>query len=617
MILKIENLEMRFGERVLFSNVNLQVKKGEKIILIGPNGAGKTTFLRILTGDIEQTDGKIEFYGRKIGTISQFRMEEDRSLYEEGLSAFEEAIELYKLAIDSAMNNDLDEYDVALSSAESYDIYAAEKRVREMLKGVGFEEKDFERKLSTLSAGELTRLEMAKVLIRDPDLIILDEPGNYLDVYGLEFLNEALVSLKGAVIIATHDRKMMERVPDKIWEIDFGTIKSYDGKYSDFLIQKENFLRTIDHRTEDLDRKISNLKKSINRYRQWGRDKAIKQAKSKEKIVVKLENERAKYEFERQKIFKDMHFQVESVTEDLILSVKDLEVFAGQKMIGKFSFDIHNGEKVVILGKNGVGKTSLLKAIQSDKVHVSFGPNTFMAYVDTVGTERSRKSVIEEMWQRVPLWKDYEVRKYLGRFGFEGEDVFKSINSLSGGEFVRYQLATALIKNPNFLVMDEPTNHLDLYMIESLESTLLEYAGALLFTTHDLEFAEHVANTFIVMDENGLHHFKDYQTAEDFLKISITPKKKTQNASSNVDKRKKIKNRLKKIELEIAELERRLSKMNDDVKRIELQMMNESDHVKLMKMMQEKTESEMEIENMISKIYDLESEKSNLEEEMP
>ncbi len=313
MILKIENLEMRFGEHVLFSNVNLQVKKGEKIILIGPNGSGKTTFLRILTGDIEQTEGKIEFYGRKIGTISQFRMEEDRSLYEEGLSAFKEAIELYKLAIDSAMNNDLDEYDVALSSAESYDIYAAEKRVREMLKGVGFEEKDFERKLSTLSAGELTRLEMAKVLIRDPDLIILDEPGNYLDVYGLEFLNEALVSLKGSVIIATHDRKMMERVPDKIWEIDFGTIKSYDGKYSDFLIQKENFLRTIDHRTEDLDRKISNLKKSINRYRQWGRDKAIKQAKSKEKIVVKLENERAKYEFERQKIFKDMHFQVESV----------------------------------------------------------------------------------------------------------------------------------------------------------------------------------------------------------------------------------------------------------------------------------------------------------------
>ncbi|MCL4408596.1 MAG: ATP-binding cassette domain-containing protein, partial [Thermotogae bacterium] len=234
MILKIENLEMQFGDRVLFSNVNLQVKAGEKIILIGPNGSGKTTFLKVLSGELEQTDGRVEFYGRKIGSINQFRMDEDKTLYEEGLSAFKEAISFYNLAIDSA-KDDIDEYDSALASAEAYDIYASEKRVREMLKGVGFEEKDFGRRLSTLSAGEITKLEIAKVLIMDPELIILDEPGNYLDIYSLKFLNEALVSLKGSVIIATHDRKMMEKVPDRIWEIDFGTIKSYDGKYSDFL----------------------------------------------------------------------------------------------------------------------------------------------------------------------------------------------------------------------------------------------------------------------------------------------------------------------------------------------------------------------------------------------
>jgi ATP-binding cassette subfamily F protein 3 len=616
MILKIENLEMQFGDRVLFSNVNLQVKSGEKIILIGPNGSGKTTFLKVLSGELEQTDGRIEFYGHKIGSINQFRMNEDKTLYEEGLSAFEEAISFYNLAIDSAMKKNIDEYDNALASAEAYDIYASEKRVREMLKGVGFEEKDFERRLSTLSAGEITKLEIAKMLIMDPELIILDEPGNYLDIYGLEFLNEALVSLKGAVIIATHDRKMMERVPDRIWEIDFGTIKSYDGKYSDFLIQKENFLRSIEHRTDDLDKKIVNLKKSIDRYRQWGRDKSIKQAKSKEKIVAKLEKERANYEFERQKIFKALHFQVGNVTEDVILKVTDLEVFAGQKRIGNFSFEIHNGEKISLLGKNGIGKTSLLKAIISDKIHTSFGPNTFMAYVDTVGSERSKNSVIEEIWKIVPLWKDYEVRRYTGRFGFEGEDVFKSINSLSGGEFVRYQLARALIKNPNFLIMDEPTNHLDLYMIESLEETISEYAGAVLFTTHDLEFAEHIADRFIVMDENGLHHFKDYQKAEDFLKSSVTLKKKASNAGSDVDKRKKVRNRLKKIELEVAEFERQLSDVNDSVKEVELRMMNETDHVKLMKMVQDRDEFEKQAEEIIGKIYDLESEKTQLEEEM-
>ncbi|MCL4407949.1 MAG: ATP-binding cassette domain-containing protein, partial [Thermotogae bacterium] len=406
------------------------------------------------------------------------------------------------------------------------------------------------------------------------------------------------------------------KVPDRIWEIDFGTIKSYDGKYSDFLIQKENFLRSIEHRTDDLDKKIVNLKKSIDRYRQWGRDKAVKQAKSKEKIVAKLEKERANYEFERQKIFKTLHFQVENVTEDVILKVTDLEVFAGQKKIGNFSFEIHNGEKISLLGKNGIGKTSLLKAIISDKTHVSFGPNTFMAYVDTVGSERSKKGVIEEIWEIVPLWKDYEVRRYIGRFGFEGEDVFKSVNSLSGGEFVRYQLARALIKNPNFLIMDEPTNHLDLYMIESLEETISEYAGAVFFTTHDLEFAEHIADRFIVMDENGLHHFKDYQKAEDFLKSSVTLRKKASNAGAGIDKRKKVRNRLKRIELEIAEFEKQLSDINDSVKKVELQMMNEVDHVKLTKMVQDKDGFEKQAEEIIRKIYDLESEKTQLEEEM-
>ncbi len=614
MILKIENIEMQFRDHVLFSNVNLQVKTGEKIVLIGPNGSGKTTFLKILTGELEQTDGKIEFYGHKIGSINQFRIDEDKTLYEEGLSAFEEAISFYNLAIDSVMKDDIDEYGNALANAEVLDIYAAEKKVREMLKGVGFEEKDFGRRLSTLSAGEITKLEIAKVLIMDPELIILDEPGNYLDIYGLKFLNEALISLKGAVIIATHDRKMMEKVPDKIWEIDFGTIKSYDGKYSDFLVQKEMFLKTIEHRTDDIDKKIANLRRSIVRYRQWGRDKSVKQAKSKEKIVEKLQKERENYEFERQKIFKDIHFQVENVTEDVILKVNDLEVFAGQKKIGEFSFEIHNGEKISILGKNGIGKTSLLKAIISDRTHVSFGPNTFMAYVDTVGSERTKKSVIEKIWETVPLWKDYEVRRYMGRFGFEGEDVFKSVSLLSGGEFVRYQLAIALIKNPNFLIMDEPTNHLDLYMIESLEETLSEYAGAVLFTTHDLEFAEHIADTFMVMDENGLHHFKDYSEAEDFLKSPATVRKKSSDASSSVDKRKKIKNRLKKIEIEITEFERQLSEISDNIEKAESQMMNEMDHVKLIRIVQDKAEFEKRSEEMINKIYALEYEKVQLEE---
>lgn len=615
MILKIEDLEMRFGDNLLFERVNLQVKEGEKIVLIGPNGSGKTTFLKILNGEIEQSDGKVFFFGRQMGTLSQFRMDKDRTLYEEGLLAFDMAFHYYEKAIENAAKKDIDGYDLALSKAESLDVYSAEKRVREMLKGIGFSEKDFDRKISTLSAGEITKLEIAKLMIMDPDLMILDEPGNYLDIYGMEFLNDTIPELKGAVIIATHDRNLMERIPDKIWDIDFGTIRSYDGKYSDFLLQKENFLKTIENKTKILDKKINETQKAIKRYREWGRDKAIKQAKSKEKFVEKLLEERKDFEFEKRKTFTQIKFQTKGVSEDVILRVDDLDVFAGNKYIGKFSFEIHNGQKVALLGRNGIGKSSLLKALISKKEALDWGPNTHFAFVDTVGADRSRKQMIEDIWKLVPLWKDFEVRKYLGRFGFEGNDVFKEISSLSGGEFVRYQLAKALIDDPNFLILDEPTNHLDLYMIESLEDTLSRYAGAILFTTHDLKFAEHIADLYFIMDAEGLHKFENYEMVEDFLRSSFNNAKVLSTSNEDFEKKRRIKNKIKKLEAEISKGEDRLNILNEKIKDLESQMLSCTDHYKLVEILKDKEKIEKEAEEIIRQIYEFEEEKRVLEEE--
>ncbi len=630
MILKISDVEMSFRDKTLFSGVNLFLKKGQKVVLLGPNGCGKTTFLKIVTGEIEPTKGHVEFLGQKMGSIKQFRLTTNRTLYEEGLSIFKDALDAYDKAIDRAINADMEAYALFFEKAESLGVYSAERKVREMLYGMGFLQKDFNRQLSTLSAGEITRLQLAKLLMAAPDLLVLDEPGNYLDVYGMLFLKEALLSLKGAVLIATHDRSIMEDVPDEVWDIDFGGIKSYHGNYANFVIQKENFLRSFQSKERDLGKQIKHIHNVVQRYRKWGREKAIRQAKSKEKLLEKLEKEREKFKLKRQQVFSDLHFETSGVTEDIVLKVDKLETYAGTKYIGNFTFQIHNGEKVALLGRNGVGKTTVLKEIVKNGLHeknchVEFGPNTVFAYVDTVGhgtgenrVERAKESILSSIWKLVQSWPDYEVRKYLGRFGFVGDDVFKSVNSLSGGEFVRFEISKALLKNPNFLIMDEPTNHLDVYMIESLEETLKNYAGAVLFTTHDLEFAKHIADRFFILQEGNLWIFDDYDLAVDFLKKAVNSKRTTADhlRSSDFERRKSAKNRVKSIEKKLYDCESRFEELEKMVRVIETQMeMQATDHIKLEELARKRDKIDREMEELLEKIDALEAEKSFLEEE--
>ncbi len=609
---------MGFNDRVLFSNVNLFLEHGQKVVLLGPNGCGKTTLLKIITAEIEPTEGHVFFSGQKMGFVKQFRFTEDRSLYEEGLSIFKDALNAYDKAIKGAISEDIDSYDIFLQKAESLGIYSVEKKVRKMLKGVGFSQKDFERRISTLSAGEITRLQLAKILAAEPDLLVLDEPGNYLDVYGILFLQNTLLSIRSTVLIATHDRSLMEKIPDEIWDMDFGSVKAYKGKYSDFLVQKENYLKTIQSKEKTLSREIEHLHDVVERYRKWGREKAMRQAKSKEKQMDKLVKERENYEVERRKAFTTLHFSTNGVTENVILKVENLRVEAGNKYIGNFSFQIHNGEKVVLLGRNGIGKTTLLKEIVKKGSQVEFGPNTIFAYVDTVGTNRTSETVLSSIWKLVQNWPDYEVRKYLGRFGFEGNDVFKSLNSLSGGEFVRLEISKALLGNPNFLIMDEPTNHLDVYMMESLEKTLKGYGGAVFFSTHDLEFAKHVADRFFILGNGKINFFSDYDQAIEFLEDAFI-QKRTNKRSDNVNfkEKKSLKNKLKSLERELKHYELRFEKLEREYKDLENEMNNwASDHVKLTKLSKEKEKVEQEMESIIENVDSLEYERKSLEEEV-
>ena len=639
MILKISDVEMNFGDRTLFSNVNLSLQRGQKVVLSGPNGSGKTTFLKIITGEIEPTKGQVVFWGQKMGTLKQFRFTTDKTVYEEALSVFKDALNAYNKAIDSAKNSDIQNYSLLLEKAESLDVYSVQKKVREMLSGLGFSQKDFSRRISSLSAGEITRLQLAKLLMTDVDLLVLDEPGNYLDIYGMLFLKESLLSLKTSVLIATHDRNMMKDVPDEIWDIDFEEIRSYRGNYANFIAQKENFLNS--HRSEerDLAKKIKHVHNVVQRYRKWGREKSIRQAKSKEKLLEKLKRKKEKISLKGQQTFSKIHFETSGVTENIVLDVEKLETYVGSKHIGTFTFQIHNGEKVALLGKNGVGKTTLLKEIvkncsRKESSPVKLGPNTIFAYVDTAvaGSYHTQKieepnrsdsttdrNLLNEIWKLVRSWPDYEIRKYLGRFGFKGSDVFKSTDSLSGGEFVRFKIAKALLKNPNFLIMDEPTNHLDVYMIESLEETLKRYSGAVFFTTHDLEFARYIADRFFILQDSNLWIFNDYDSAFDFLKKSISIKNTNASRSknSNFKKRKNIKNRVKSIEKKLSDYEKRFEQLEKSMRELEAQMrFHATDHVKLEELTKKKDKIDMEMEEILEKIDTLEREKNLLEEEV-
>ena len=609
---------MGFGDRTLFSNVNLFLKRGQKVVLLGPNGCGKTTFLRIITGELEPTDGHVFFSGQKIGSVKQFRFTEDRTLYEEGISVFKDALIAYDKAVKGAVSLDMDSYDTFLGKAESMGIYSVEKKVRRMLKGVGFSKKDFERRLSTLSAGEITKLQLAKILSAEPDLLVLDEPGNYLDVYGILFLQNTLLSTRSAVLIATHDRNLMEKIPNEIWDMDFGSVRAYKGKYSDFLAQKENYLKTIQSKEKTLSHKIEHLHNVVERYRKWGREKAMRQAKSKEKQMDKLVKERGNCKVERRKAFTTLRFNTNGITEDMILKVENLKVKAGSKYIGNFSFQIHNGEKVVLLGKNGIGKTTLLKEVVKKGPQVEFGPNTIFAYIDTIGTDRTSETVLSNVWKLVQSWPDYEVRRYLGRFGFEGDDVFKSLKSLSGGEFVRLEISKVLLGNPNFLIMDEPTNHLDVYMMESLEKTLKGYAGAVFFSTHDLEFAKHVADRFFILENERINSFGDYDEAVEFLENAFIQKhanKRYDNA--DFERKKSLKNKLKSLERNLKHYELRFEELEKTYKALENEMNRwASDHVKLTKLSKERKKIEQEMEKIIENMDSLEFERKSLKEEV-
>ncbi len=610
------NIKKMFLDETLFDNVSFNVDSGDKIGFVGMNGAGKSTFFKIIIGDMDYDEGEI-FKNKdlKIGYLDQYSVNgSEKTIWEETLTVFSEIIEIenqldeIRFDIENG-TNDIDalvKKQTALQERfAELDGFYYKSKAKSTLMGLGFSEDDFDLCVDKLSGGQKTRVALGKILLSDANLLLLDEPTNHLDIESVEWLEDFLKNYNGAFIVISHDRYFLDRVTNKTFEIEQGTFRSYNGNYSAYMAQREIDKKTEQRNYENTMKEINRLESVVEQQRRWGRERNIKRAESKEKIIDRLEKTLVTPDAERE----DMYFSFKACagggqdvlqTESLGMSFDENRLFSNVDML------IKKGEKVFLLGPNGCGKTTLLKIIMGDydqtEGEYKIGANIHIGYYDQIQENlHMEKTVIDEVWDEYPNMTQTQIRNALAVFLFRGEDVFKEIHKLSGGERARVELVKLMLKSVNLLIMDEPTNHLDIESREALENALSDYDGTMLMVSHDRYFINKLADRILYLTPNGIEsHDGDYDSFSSRI-VTKTEKKTTNNALDykeqkrlEAEKRKTV-NRFKKVEDEIARLEEEIEKLNIEMAKPEYS----SDFTKLAELSQKAEEKNTEMERLM------------------
>ncbi len=614
-LVSANNLKKSFGDEELFSGVSFSVDSTDKIGFVGINGAGKSTLFKMITGELQPDDG--EFFmtrGLKLGYLDQYACKDsDKSVFDEVLEVFSEQIyieqELEKIRKEIEKGENLDELiDRQHKLSERFseiDGFFYKNKVKSSLIGLGFLESDFNLPVNKLSGGQKTRVSLCKILLSGADLLLLDEPTNHLDIQSVEWLEDFLASFKGAVIVISHDRYFLDKVTNRTFSMESGKLYSQNGNYSFFASQREIEKLTEKRNYDNTLKEIDRLEKIVEQQRRWNREKNIKTAESKLKVIEKLEDGLIKPEEEIENI--RFNFRAKEGGGDEALVVRGVsKSFSGKTLFSDVDIDIKRGERVFLLGPNGGGKTTLVKIIMGelceDLGEVKIGASTYIGYYDQIQSNLSMdKTVIDELWDEYPKMTQTEIRNALAVFLFRGEDVFKEIKSLSGGERARVELAKLILKDVNFLIMDEPTNHLDIRSKEALEEALSDYDGTMLMVSHDRYFINKMADRILYLDERGITNFQgnyDY-----FLKKfkSIEPEEKKTGSGGNdyrlqkqiESERRKLKTRISRLEEEISDMEEKINKLNEELNNPEVA----ADYKKAFEITQEIAELTQELED--------------------
>lgn len=589
MILSCQNISIAFHEQSVLSGVSFHIEDQEKAAVVGINGAGKTTLLRIIIGEQTPDEGIVTFAKDKtFGYLAQNQnVDSEKTIYDELLSvkadvvAMEEKIRETELSMKNLSGRELDllmeSYTRLMHSFELANGYSYKSEIVGVLKGLGFAEEEFGKKISTLSGGQKTRVALGRLLLVNPDLIILDEPTNHLDLNSIAWLETYLLNYKGAVLIVSHDRYFLDRIAGKIIELDQTKATSFTGNYSDYAIKKEQLRTAALNAYLKQQQEIRHQEAVIEKLKSFNREKSIKRAESREKMLNKIEV-LDKPTQARCDIHMTLIPRITSGND--VLHISGLEKsFGSQLLFSGLEMDIKRGEHVAIIGDNGTGKTTILKIINglldADAGSITLGTNVHIGYYDQEHhVLHPDKTLFEEISDAYPYLNNTEIRNTLAAFLFTGDDVFKRIEHLSGGERGRLSLAKLMLSESNFLILDEPTNHLDIVSKEILEDALNAYEGTLLYVSHDRYFINRTASRILDLTDQQLigylGNYDYYLEKKKDLENAFIQSTSDHSPSPNIvsenkqdwlsqkelqAKQRKRENDLKKCEAEISALE--------------------------------------------------------------
>ena len=629
MILNATNISKSFGSNEIIKDATFLVNEHEKVAIVGVNGAGKTTLLKILTGEESADSGSITLAkDAKLGYLRQINnVDSALSIIDELYTVIEPILNMEKRM--SQMQEDMkhltgseleelySSYTALTHSYELMDGYAAKSRVVGILKGLGFEEADFDRKINTLSGGQKTRVFLAKLLLEEPDIILLDEPTNHLDLRSIEWLESYLLNYKGAVIIVSHDRYFLDKIVSKVIDIENGNVQMYLGNYTDFSNKKQMLLDAKMKEYLNQQQEIKHQEAVITKLKQFNREKSIKRAESRQKQLEKIERVEAPQTYSEN---MRLSLDISKESGKDVLTVHNLsKSFDHKKLFWDINFEIKRGERVAIIGDNGTGKTTLLKIIngllEPDTGEVIYGSNVSVAYYDQEHQVlHMDKTLFDELSDTYPEMTNTQIRNILAAFLFTGEDVYKKIADLSGGERGRVSLVKLMLSKANFLLLDEPTNHLDIVSKDVLENALTNFPGTVCYVSHDRYFINKTATRILDLTENRLlnyignydYYIEKREAVEEAANLTNTEqsqkpidvsesKKEWIDNKTALAQKKKVKNALNKCEKEISEIEDKLQSIDEDFANPE----NASNVGKLMELQKQKETLEKRLDKLM------------------